>query len=269
MHDVQASIRLTDDELARMKRFSDRIHRANRRRQRRHRQGWKPRGREAVDARYLGYCAQRAFANFLGVKWPDFDVDAYHFRKRPDVGGYDVKSTTLVTGRLIVTPLDDDDRMCVLVICREPEFDIVGYYNAGNAKRPEWWSIERDGGGAWYVPRDLMLPVPARECTPSRLTVDVSVDTSSVRSHIEAVTKILDDARAFDDAEADRLDQAIARKIESVGPVERGDWRAVLRAAGVEPPDVPRCETHRQPLDDQGVCQACENFWLDTPEPKQ
>lgn len=28
------------------------------------------------------------------------------------------------------------------------------------------------------------------------------------------------------------------------------------------------CPTHRQPLDDQGVCQRCENHWLDTPAPE-
>lgn len=233
---VQATVKLDAAELARVKAFSERIHAANRRRGRRHAQGWKPKGREAVNARYLGYCAEFAFAKFLGVEWHDFGIDADHWRARPDVGGYDVKSTDLVFGRLIVTPRDDDERRCVLVICRDPFFDVCGYYRAGDAKRPEWWSVERAKGGAWYVPRDQMRDVPVfiPPADPS------AVVDAAVEAHKTVIRSILDDARAFDEAQSKALERSIVERIESLGPVERGDWRAVLRAKGIEPPEANR-----------------------------
>lgn len=225
MHDVQATVRLTDDEFARVKAFSDRIHAANRRRRRRHRQGWKPRGKEAVDARVSGYCAEFAFAKFLGVEWHAFGVDADHFRERPDVGGYDVKSTDLITGRLIVTPHDADDRVCVLVIAVDRlRYDIVGCFRAGDAKRDEWFELHRESGGAWYVPRDLMKPV--------------LMPRSTIDDHRDELRRSLGGIHPDDeDRDAERLDNDLARHIESLGPVERGDWRAVLRAQGIPEPE--------------------------------
>jgi hypothetical protein len=213
--EYQAKVTLTDDELARMTRFADRIHDANRKRRRRHLQGWKPKGREAVLARENGYCAELAFAKFLGVEWREFGVEADHFRRRPDVAGYDVKSTDLFTGRLIVTPHDDPDAKCVLVVCNPPDFYVVGWFRAGDAHRSEWYDEYRKDGGAWYVPRSQMKPVPPY----------VPVE------HVEHGSS--DDVLAVVDDEYDRL---VAERLGDTGPVARGDWRAVLRAQGIEPP---------------------------------
>lgn len=153
--DIQGSVTLTGDEIQRVVAFAQERHQENQQRRRaRHTQGWRPRGKQAIHLRTMGYLGEFAFAKWLGIPWRSDNRD--HFREAPDVGGWDVKTTDNRHHRLIVTPQDALDRRCVLVIDQRPEFHIVGWFRAGDARRSEWWERHREGGGAWYVPRGMM-----------------------------------------------------------------------------------------------------------------
>lgn len=68
-------------------------------------------------------CAEMAFAKYSGLYW-NAGVNTF---KEPDVGGYQVRHTRHVNGKLILRPNDKDDEKYVLVRGVAPEYEIVGW----------------------------------------------------------------------------------------------------------------------------------------------
>lgn len=162
LYGAQESVTLTSEEIARVIAFAKERHQEiGARRHARHTQGWRPKGKQAIRVRQMGYLGEFAFAKWLGVPWRPDGRD--HFRKVPDVAGWDVKTVSDPAHRMIVTPQDALERRCVLVIDQRPTFHIVGWFKAGDARRPEWWERHREGGGAWFVPRGMMRLIDPNE----------------------------------------------------------------------------------------------------------
>jgi hypothetical protein len=165
-HPYQATVTLTSDDIARVRVFSEERHKENREHHRRHIQGFKPKGKQAIHHRLMGYLGEYAFARWLGVPWRADGQD--HWREQPDVAGFDVKATDEPQHRLIITPHDSVERRYVLVIDQRPTFYICGWYKGADARRSEWWERHREGGGAWYVPRGMLRIIDPGMITTAR-----------------------------------------------------------------------------------------------------
>lgn len=148
-----------------------RIEAVNKKRKRRNQMGYKPKGQESLINRTLGYLAEAAFAQFLGVKWSPND----DWKKVPDVGErWEVRSTPYRGGRLLISERDPIDRDYVLVttprLMTMAELDdpamypfgpfiVIGWYDGERARQQHWWEKHRQGGGAWFVPQSVLRDV--------------------------------------------------------------------------------------------------------------
>jgi hypothetical protein len=73
-----------------------------------------------------------------------------------DVAGWQVRWTRRPDGNLIVHPTDH--LPCVLVTGVMPKYTIVGWIDADDAKREEWWGDKGTGRPAFWVPQAALVP---------------------------------------------------------------------------------------------------------------
>lgn len=77
---------------------------------------------------------------------------------RPDVGPLEVRYTPVPGGHLMV--YRHESGPFVLVTGDPPALTIHGYINAADAKRAEWWTVNRGpGSGCYWVPQDALRPI--------------------------------------------------------------------------------------------------------------
>jgi hypothetical protein len=95
-----------------------------------------------------GALAELAVAKAYGVYWnPSVNVG-----KAPDVGSLQVRSNTNKNGHLIIRESDKDDEIFVLVICQNPDFHVVGWIPANEAKVDKFFRpANQYGVAAWWV----------------------------------------------------------------------------------------------------------------------
>lgn len=159
------TIALTDAEMSAARSFAERIEMANRKNKRRNVQGLRVSPQRSLEIRISGSYGDAAVAKALGM--PAERV-ADHWRTRPDVGKYDVFTTTLERGCLIFTPRDVLIMRKVLVIDCAPLMHVCGWYECEDARehprdltgKNPLFRTEREGGGAWYVPQHMLKPLP-------------------------------------------------------------------------------------------------------------
>jgi len=101
-----------------------------------------------------GACGEAAFAKARGVYWNGDIGDMY----APDVDGWQVRTTRLNDGRLIVRAIDADDARFVLVRGQCPRFQIVGWILGRLAKSPEWLCSPNGRPPAYFVPSSALQP---------------------------------------------------------------------------------------------------------------
>jgi hypothetical protein len=105
-----------------------------------------------------GTAAEMAVAKYLDTYWEPLAPDGDLTRLHADVGHHvQVRSTLREDGSLILHERDADDQIFYLVICRAPDYDIVGWIPGGEGKRPEWWR-EDVRHPAWFVPQTELYP---------------------------------------------------------------------------------------------------------------
>lgn len=109
-----------------------------------------PEGRAATD--FLSSMAEMAVSKGLNLYWSGVaGVGA------KDVGNqYEIRSTALTHGKLIVSEDDKDDQEIVLVICNPPEFKIVGCIYAREGKKDAYRFINPRRGWCWMVPQEKL-----------------------------------------------------------------------------------------------------------------
>lgn len=97
-----------------------------------------------------GASAELAFAKKRNIYW---NASNRTF-KDPDVGTWQVRSTTHTDGHLIIRPNDVylAERFA-LVITDAPVYRIVGFITAGEARADKYWR-----GDAWWVPQADLHP---------------------------------------------------------------------------------------------------------------
>ncbi len=76
-----------------------------------------------------------------------------------DVGEIQVRTTSRPENRLIIHEADQDEKYFVLVTGRAPQFRIVGWIMARDAKREEWWQDPAGGRAAYFVPQSALRPI--------------------------------------------------------------------------------------------------------------
>jgi hypothetical protein len=116
--------------------------------------------RDDWDMEIDGAAAEIAVAKYLGVYWEP-SVNTF---KAPDVGTYQVRSTPLQHGCLIVRSNDKDTETYVLVICETAtRYRIVGMMTGADAKQIHYFKdASTRGVKAWWVPQGDLFPLPER-----------------------------------------------------------------------------------------------------------
>lgn len=120
-------------------------------------------GQPATDwpAHIEGAWAEFAVALATGHAWPT--DHGQPDRGAPDVGPYHVRTSSRDNPSLIIRPNDRDDEPFVLVVSTGlPEFTIVGWIFAGDARRDGWRRAPNGRPAAWFVPGTALVDFDAR-----------------------------------------------------------------------------------------------------------
>ena len=107
----------------------------------------------------MGARAELAVALHLGIPY-EGTVNTFH--RKPDVGGFEVRSTRLQDGKLLVRPNDHDERPFIMVTTHGRRMVLRGWAFGRAAKRHEWWRKWNDKPGVWAMPQTALRPVPTQ-----------------------------------------------------------------------------------------------------------
>lgn len=110
-----------------------------------------------IHEEFIGACGEIAVAKSAGVFFLP-SVNTFH--RVPDfLSDYEVRSTDLPDGSLIVRDNDDDNRRYILATVVDDVVNLVGWIKGKDAKKQEWL---RDPGGrrpSWFVPQSHLMPI--------------------------------------------------------------------------------------------------------------
>jgi hypothetical protein len=114
--------------------------------------------RTRFDEESVGAIGERAFAKWLNVYSAD-PINTFH--KRPDCGDrFEIRSTAVRNGRLIVRDNDDDDRIFVLaLVALDGRVILRGWIRGADAKHPQWRWNPNDKRQSWGVTQDALYPM--------------------------------------------------------------------------------------------------------------
>lgn len=113
--------------------------------------------RTRIDEESVGAIGERAFA-----KWKGLYSEAINtFHDVPDCGSvYEIRSTALRHGKLIVRDNDDDLRVFVLALVGlDGRVILRGWMHGWEAKRAEWGFDPHGHRPAWGVPQESLHPM--------------------------------------------------------------------------------------------------------------
>lgn len=102
-----------------------------------------------------GALGELAVSLYFGVEWSR-SVGEFHRAGTSDVAGYEVKTRSKPYYDLLMRPDIRPDEASILVIGQCPEFRLIGWFDAGHCKRPEWWQTYDERPGAWFVPQSAL-----------------------------------------------------------------------------------------------------------------
>jgi hypothetical protein len=113
--------------------------------------------RHPLEIDILGTCGEMALMRFLGSSSvPTYDPA---LRKNPDVGPFDVRTTAVSAGCLIMRQRDAVDRYHVLVVQLDRlRYRIAGYCHGSIRHSKEIHQYERGDPIAWFIPQAKLLP---------------------------------------------------------------------------------------------------------------
>jgi len=107
-----------------------------------------------------GAHAELAVAKAYNVYWNP----SVRIGKATDVGRVQVRSTSRANGRLIKRPNDSDDDIFLLVHCKRPKFQLIGWLYGREAKVERFYKpADQSGGEAWWVDADSLHKGPLPE----------------------------------------------------------------------------------------------------------
>lgn len=102
-----------------------------------------------------GACAEMAVAKALDIFW----TPSINTFKAPDVGPYQVRSTTLDNGCLILRAGDSPTEVFIFVTGIAPDFILRGWLMGSEGMREEHERDPHGHGKAWFVPQNFLAPM--------------------------------------------------------------------------------------------------------------
>ena len=96
-----------------------------------------------------GAAAEMALSKYLNVYWSAH----VNSMKDPDVLNWQVRSTHHKDGCLIIRNHDDPEQNYVLIISAAPNYTIVGWMCAKEARQEKYFRKSATGLDAWWVPQ--------------------------------------------------------------------------------------------------------------------
>ena len=114
--------------------------------------------RTRFDEESVGAIGERAFAKWLNVYSTD-PVNTFH--NTPDCGDrFEVRSTAVRNGRLIVRDNDADDRIFVLALVGlDGRVILRGWIRGADAKHPQWLWNPNGSRQSWGVAQESLMPM--------------------------------------------------------------------------------------------------------------
>jgi hypothetical protein len=110
-----------------------------------------------IHEEFIGACGELAVAKSAGVFFLP-SVNTFH--RVPDfLSDYEVRSTDLPDGSLIVRENDADDRRYILVTVIDDVVNLVGWIEGKDAKKQEWLRDPGNRRPSWFVPQDQLRPI--------------------------------------------------------------------------------------------------------------
>ena len=104
-----------------------------------------------------GACAELAVAKFLGIP---YDGGMIGNLGEPDVGPYQVRSTSYATGCLLVRDKDDPDEIFIMAITKLPKIILCGWMYGHEAKQDKFLTDKGNGRKkSYFVPQDQLRPM--------------------------------------------------------------------------------------------------------------
>jgi len=96
-----------------------------------------------------GAAAEMALSKHLGVYWSAH----VNSMKGPDVRNLQVRSTHYKDGCLIIRERDNPEQDYVLIVSAAPNYTIVGWMCAHEARQDKYFRKSTSGLDAWWVPQ--------------------------------------------------------------------------------------------------------------------
>lgn len=119
-----------------------------------------PQAENGYSKHVQGACAEMAVAKWLNCYWIGALVDDPRENNGDVQPGLEVRSTANPTGRLIIVERDPDHNAFVLAIGEPPEFELVGWAYASDARRlVPFKPIAKDSVAAWALPQGQLRPM--------------------------------------------------------------------------------------------------------------
>jgi hypothetical protein len=98
-----------------------------------------------------GALAEMAFAKYRDSYWTCSNGSF----KAPDVGKFQVRSTSHQRGHLLVRPNDEGNEVFVFIVTEAPVFFLKGWLMTNEAKQDRFWR-----GDSWWVPQSELHELP-------------------------------------------------------------------------------------------------------------
>lgn len=102
-----------------------------------------------------GACGELAVAKALNLYW-NGSIDTF---KENDLPGLQIRTRSKHDYDLIVRPDDSNESKWVLVTGRCPEYDVRGWIQGIDAKKPEWQQTYGNRPAAFFVPAAALNPI--------------------------------------------------------------------------------------------------------------
>lgn len=102
-----------------------------------------------------GALGELAVAKMFNVYW-DAGVGTF---KAPDVDRFQVRSTKLPNGCLIIRDNDNEDSIFILVTGEPPILTVAGWIKAEDGKLDKWKRAPNGRSESWFVPRTALHPM--------------------------------------------------------------------------------------------------------------
>lgn len=118
----------------------------------------------------VGVCGERAFAKHINVYYHT-SVNTF---KKPDVGIFQVRSTTKPDGKLTVRPGDSENEWFILVTGEGFTYKIIGGLLGADAMKEKYEWNANNRGLCWRIDQEYLTPIEQILATSGTLIGEIN-----------------------------------------------------------------------------------------------